>query len=71
MVQGPTVFLLWLLKELWNYWIYVDFLVMPARASTGVAFGSRRGMCVVGLLGGWCLLARCWVLRQYASGCGV
>ncbi len=61
--QYPTVVLCWLLKELWNYWLW--FAVrLPASASTAL-----RG--VESVLSGLvknCSLARCWVLRQHAKG---
>jgi hypothetical protein len=67
------VFLLWLLKELWTYWIYVDFSWMPARASTGVALGvaSWNVCCGVGeglvfagaLLGPEAICLWVWCLR--------
>jgi hypothetical protein len=41
-IQKPYVFLWWLLKELWNYWIYVGY----CRCSYGqVLAGGPQGSC--------------------------
>ena len=68
--QYPIVVLCWLLKELWNYWIYVDDGSMPARAGTAGGFGRLRGTCAAGSAVVGVHEAHCWVLRQHASGLG-
>jgi hypothetical protein len=43
------VVLCWLLKELWNYWIYVDSVLLLRRASTVVGL---RADCVERVIAG-------------------
>ena len=65
--QHPTVVLFWLLKELWNYWIYVGSVLLLRRASTADGVSRLRGTCDrrAGRVDVHC--AHCWVLRQHAG----
>jgi hypothetical protein len=65
--QVPNVCLFRLLKESWNYWLWF-IAVTDAGVSTDSCWG--RGGCWLSRVVD-CLLARCWVLRQHASGLSI